>query len=177
MVKKKGSKSDDADYDQLRSPEVQDDLAFTNDVEETRNTGVNEKGKEFTKIILHIPMLCGFPEDSLMLEVIKQEGWTKLEDITLIAVDEVKDLRLLREDGMHLGCPMMVHICMLKAFLLYYKRRSRRRTFPQCWNTRDSASTSIVVRTCIPMMLAQVDCRQRAWQKRLLNPTVVKVIR
>jgi hypothetical protein len=31
MVKKKGSKSDDADYDQPRAPEVQDDLAFTDD--------------------------------------------------------------------------------------------------------------------------------------------------
>jgi hypothetical protein len=48
-----------------------------------------------------------------------------LEDITLIAVDEVKDLRLLREDGMLLGCPIMVHIRMFEAFLLYYKRRSR----------------------------------------------------
>jgi hypothetical protein len=75
-------------------------------------------------------MLCGFPEDSLMVEVIKQEGWTKLEDITLIAVDEVKDLRLLREDGMHLGCLMMVHIRMFKAFLLYYKRRSRDCMYP-----------------------------------------------
>jgi hypothetical protein len=82
---------------------VQDVLAFTNDVEETRDTGVSEKGKEFTKIIQHIIMLCGFPEDSLMVEVIKQEGWTNLEDTTLIAVDEVKDLWLLRGDGMHLG--------------------------------------------------------------------------
>jgi hypothetical protein len=62
--------------------------------------------------------------------MIKQEGWTNLEDITLIAVDEVKDIQLLRGDGIHLGCPMMVHIRMFKAFLLYYKRRSRVRTFP-----------------------------------------------
>jgi hypothetical protein len=74
MVNKKGSKSDDTDYDQPRAPEVKDDLAFTDDVEETRDTGVNEKGKEFTKIIQHINMLCGFSEDSLMVEVIKQEG-------------------------------------------------------------------------------------------------------
>jgi hypothetical protein len=117
MVKKKGSKSDDADYDQPRAPEVQDVLAFTDDVDEARDTGVNEKRKEFPKIINYIIMLCGFPEASLMVEVIKREGWTKLEDITLIAVDEVKDLRLLRGDGMHLGCPMMVPIRMFKAFL------------------------------------------------------------
>jgi hypothetical protein len=65
-----------------------------------------------------------------MVEVIKQDGWTKLEDITLIAVDEVKDLWLLKGNGMHLGYPMMVHICMFKAFLLYYKRRSRDRMYP-----------------------------------------------
>jgi hypothetical protein len=53
-----------------------------------------------------------------------------MEDITLIAVDEVKDLRLLRGDGMHLGCPVMAHIRMFKAFLLYYKRRIRDRTYP-----------------------------------------------
>jgi hypothetical protein len=75
-------------------------------------------------------ILCGFPEDSLMAEVIKQEGWTKLENITIIAVDEIKDLRLLRGDGMHLGFSMMVHIRMFKAFLLYYKRRSRDPTYP-----------------------------------------------
>jgi hypothetical protein len=52
---------------------VHDVLAFTDDVEETCNTGVNEKGKKFTKIIQHIIMLCGFPEDSIMVEVIKHE--------------------------------------------------------------------------------------------------------
>jgi hypothetical protein len=119
MVKKKGSKSDDADDDQPRAPEVQDALAFTNDVKEARNTGVNEKGKDFTKIIKHIIMFCGYLEDSLMVEVIKQKGWTKLADITLIAVEEVRYLRLLRGDGMHLRCPIMVHICMFIAFLLY----------------------------------------------------------
>jgi hypothetical protein len=129
MAKKKGSKSDDADNDQNCAPEVQDVLAFTNDFEEARDTSVNEVGKEFTKIIQHIIMFCGFLEDYLMVEVIKQDGWTKLLDITIIAVDEVKNLQLLRGDGMHLRCPMMVHIRMFKAFLLYYKHRSRDRTY------------------------------------------------
>jgi hypothetical protein len=71
MVKKKGSKSDDANYDQPRAPKVQDDLPFTDAVEEPSDTGVNEKGKAFTKIIQHIFMLCGFPEDYLTVEVIK----------------------------------------------------------------------------------------------------------
>jgi hypothetical protein len=135
-------------------------------LKEARDTGVNEKGKKFTKIIQHIIVLCGFPEDSLMVEVIKQEGWTKLEDITLIAVDEVKDLLLLRGDGMHLGFPMMVHICMFKAFLIYYKRKSHDHTYPpdeeDVLQYMNSSSKSIAVRINIPKMLAQVDCRQRA---------------
>jgi hypothetical protein len=65
-----------------------------------------------------------------MVEVIKQQGWTEMEHVTTIIFDEFKDLCLLRDDGMHLGCPMMVHIRMLKAFLNYIKRRSRGRTFP-----------------------------------------------
>jgi hypothetical protein len=71
MVEKKGSKSDDADDDQPPAPEVQDDLAFTDDAEATRDTGFYEKGKAFTMIIQHIIILCRFPEDSLMVEVIK----------------------------------------------------------------------------------------------------------
>jgi hypothetical protein len=74
-------------------------------------------------------MLCGFPEDSIMVEVIKQQGWTELEHVTTITFDEFKDLFLLRDVGMYLGCPMMVHTRMLKAFLLYYKRRSCGRTY------------------------------------------------
>jgi hypothetical protein len=32
---------------------------------------VSETGKEFTKIIQHIIMLCGFLDDTVMVEVIK----------------------------------------------------------------------------------------------------------
>jgi hypothetical protein len=109
---------------------VQDVLGFTDDVEEASDTGGGETGKEFTMIIHHINMSCGFQEDSVLLEVIKQQGWTEFEHVTTITFDEFKDLCLLRDDGMYLGCPMMVHFRMLKAFLHYYKRRSRARMFP-----------------------------------------------
>jgi hypothetical protein len=65
MVKKKVSKSGDAGDDQPRAPDVQDVLGFTNDVEEASYTGGAETGKAFTKIIQHIIMFCGFPEDSV----------------------------------------------------------------------------------------------------------------
>jgi hypothetical protein len=74
MVKKKVSKSGDTGDDQPRAPEVQDVLGFADDAEEASDTGGGEKGKAFTKIIQHIIMLCGFPEASVMVEVIKQQG-------------------------------------------------------------------------------------------------------
>jgi hypothetical protein len=88
MVKKKGSKSGDAGDDQPRVSEVQDVLGFTNDVEEASDTGVSETGKEFTKMIQHSIMLCGFPQYSVMVEVIKPKGWTELIHVTTITFDE-----------------------------------------------------------------------------------------
>jgi hypothetical protein len=88
MVKKKTSKSVDAGDDQLRAQEMQDAFGLNDDVEEASATGVSEMGKEFTKIIQHIIILCGFPEDSIMVEVIKQQGCTELEHVTTIAFDE-----------------------------------------------------------------------------------------
>jgi hypothetical protein len=105
-------------------------LAFTDDVDEACDTCANEKGKKLTNIIQHIMMLCGFPEDSLMVEVIKQEGWTSWRISVSSLLTRSRITGLLRGDGMHLGCSMMVHICMFKAFLLYYKRKSRDHTYP-----------------------------------------------
>jgi hypothetical protein len=130
MVTKKVSKSGDAGDDQPRAPEVQDVLGLTDDVEEASDAGGSETAKEFTKINQHIITLCGFAKDPVMVEVIKQQGWTELEHVTTITFDVFKDLCLLRDDGMYIGCLMMVQIRMLKAFLHYYKRRSRGRTCP-----------------------------------------------
>jgi hypothetical protein len=92
---------------------VQDVLPFIDDVGEASDTGVSETGKVFTKTIQHIIMLCGFPEDSIMVEVIKQQGWTELEHVPTITFDKFKDLCLLRYNGMYLGCLMLVHTRML----------------------------------------------------------------
>jgi hypothetical protein len=134
---------------------VQDVLRFTDDAEEASDTGGGETGKAFAKIIQHIIMLCSFLEDPVMVEVIKQQ--TELEHVTTITFDEVKDLCLLRDDGVYLGCPMMVHIPMLKAILHYIISAEvvvvRFRTMKMtCWNTRNSSSTSIVVGIYIPKM-------------------------
>jgi hypothetical protein len=103
MVKKKGPKSGNAGDDHPRAPEVQDVLAFTDDVEEASDTGAIETGKAFTNIIHNIIMLSEFPEDSIMVEVIKKQRWTELEHVITITFDEFKDLCLLRDDGMYFG--------------------------------------------------------------------------
>jgi hypothetical protein len=52
-----------------------------------------------------------------------QQGWTSLEDITLIGVREVKDFFTVDPDGNFETIPMMVHHCIYKAFLLFYRRK------------------------------------------------------
>ena len=117
MTKKKVPKSDNNKDSTLDVPDI---LGSTNDIDEESDTGGSATGKKFTEIIQHIIMFCGFPEDSIMVDIIKQQGWTELEHVTTIGYDEVKELILVRDDGMYLGSPMMVHIRMFKAFLYYY---------------------------------------------------------
>ena len=42
-------------------------------------------------VINHICGLCEFPEDSIMMEFIKQEQWNKLSDITMISLKDVDE--------------------------------------------------------------------------------------
>jgi len=82
-------------------------------------------GHGFTKVVDHIIQLCGFPPDSTMVRYIEQQGWTEIEHITTIGVQEVKDFFTTRDDGSFEARPMMIHLRMFKAFLLYYMRKSR----------------------------------------------------
>ena len=79
----------------------------------------------FTKVIAKIIWLCDFPEDSSMVEFIRQQNWTKLFHVTTIGIDEVKDFFTVRSDGNYEAKPMMIHLRMFKCFLLYYKRKCR----------------------------------------------------
>jgi hypothetical protein len=56
---------------------------------------------------------------------IDQQGWTKLIHVTTIDVGEIKDFHTVRPDGGYKAKPMMIHLRMFKAFLLYYKRKCR----------------------------------------------------
>jgi len=78
-----------------------------------------------TPVIAKIISLCDFPDNTVMVEFIIQQKWTKLFHVTAIGIDEVKDFYTTRSDGSFEAKPMMIHIRMLKCFLLYYKRKGR----------------------------------------------------
>jgi hypothetical protein len=80
-------------------------------------------GKVYTPVIAKIISLCGFPLDSTMVRYIDQQGWTELEHVTTIDVDEVDDFFTTCNDGGYEAKPILVHLCMFKVFLLYYKRK------------------------------------------------------
>ena len=80
----------------------------------------------FAPVIDYIIWLCDFPEDSTMVKFIEQQGWTKLIHVTTIGIDEVKDFYTVKDDGMTFEAkPMLIHVRLFKAFLLFYKRKSR----------------------------------------------------
>ena len=76
-------------------------------------------------VIDHIIEICGFPEDSIMAEVIGQQQWSILSDVTMLTFDDIKDLVLTKDDGSYDAKPMAIHLRKLKGFLLYYNRKCK----------------------------------------------------
>ena len=76
-------------------------------------------------VIDHILDLCGFPRDSTMMKIIEQQGWSELSDVTMLTLDDIKDLILTKDDGSFDAKPMTIHVRKLKGFLLYYNRKSK----------------------------------------------------
>jgi hypothetical protein len=79
--------------------------------------------KFYTPVIAKIMLLCGICENSIMARYIYQQGWTELEHVAMIDVKEVKDFFTVDPDGNFEAKPMMVHLRMFKAFLLFYSRK------------------------------------------------------
>jgi hypothetical protein len=76
-------------------------------------------------VIDHIKEICEFPDDSTMVKFIDQQGWTKLADVTMVGIDEIKDFATVKVDGTFEAKPMAHHLRLFKGFLLYYNRKSR----------------------------------------------------
>jgi hypothetical protein len=78
------------------------------------------------KVIEHIIMLCGFPQDSTMVECIDQQQWDKLEHVVTKELEEFKGIHTVRSDGFAIKArPLKTHLRMLKCFLLYFRHYNR----------------------------------------------------
>jgi hypothetical protein len=49
-----------------------------------------------------------------------QQGWSVLEDVTMLGLDEVKDFAITKEDGTFETKTLMHHLCIFKGLLLLY---------------------------------------------------------
>jgi hypothetical protein len=77
----------------------------------------------FTPVIANIVALCGLPVYSAMVKFIEHQEWSELGHVTSIGVNEVKDFNTVRNDGNYDAKPMMIHLRMIKAFLMFYLRK------------------------------------------------------
>jgi hypothetical protein len=115
-----------------------------------------------------------------MVEVVKQQGWTELEHVTTIPFDEFKDLCLLRDNSVYLGCLILAHIRMLKAFLYYFKHRSRGRTFLHNKYAVLEYTKRVFNEYCRSYLstkdVSTGGLSSASMAKALPNPTVVKVL-
>jgi hypothetical protein len=54
-----------------------------------------------------------------------QQGWSVLEGVTMVGLDEVKYFATFKDDGFFEAKPMIHHLHMFKGFLLFYNWMSR----------------------------------------------------
>jgi hypothetical protein len=83
------------------------------------------KKKSSSEVINHIIDICGFPDDSTMVEYINKQQWTDLADVVMIMLAEVDEFKLVNKDGSYIAKPMLHHIRRFKVFLLLYNRKCR----------------------------------------------------
>jgi hypothetical protein len=76
-----------------------------------------------TPIIDHIIMVCGFKDDSVMVECINWKEWKTLKDVISIGINEPNTFHTVKSDGVTFKArPLSGDIQMLKGFLTYFKR-------------------------------------------------------
>jgi hypothetical protein len=95
--------------------------ARLNDSSFESDKGIKMTGR--TAIINYIIGLCGFAEDSIMVEYIDQEEWSKIHHVTSIGIHEVKDFHTIKDNGSYEAKPLTIYLRLFKGFLLYYRRR------------------------------------------------------
>jgi hypothetical protein len=107
------------DPNKLPAPSVPDpaDEAFDEGIPMTDEAIV------FTPVIAKIVALCGLPVYSTMVKFIEQQEWLELGHVTSIGVNEVKDFHTVHNNGNYDAKPMMIHLRMFKAFLMFYTQK------------------------------------------------------
>jgi hypothetical protein len=76
----------------------------------------------FTPFIDFLIEICDYPLDSTMVKCIYQQGWSKLDHVIMIPFDEMQDIHTVKSDGKFEAKPMVIHIRLLKCFILYYRK-------------------------------------------------------
>jgi hypothetical protein len=74
-------------------------------------------------VINHIINVCGFPDDSTMVEYINKQQWTELAGVVMITLAEVGEFQLVNKDGLYVAKPMQHHVRCFKCFLLLYNQK------------------------------------------------------
>jgi hypothetical protein len=77
--------------------------------------------KSSKSVIDYIIYLCGFPDDSNMVKLIRNKGWIDLSDVTMLSLDDTNDFEMVNYKDQ----PMAHHARRFRGFLLYYRRKSR----------------------------------------------------
>jgi hypothetical protein len=85
----------------------------------------NARKMMFSSIVEYIVWLCSFDKDSIMVKCILQDAWYELHHVTSLSMADIDQLYLLKNDGTWDAKPLKMHVRMLQAFLLYYKRMCR----------------------------------------------------
>jgi hypothetical protein len=114
--------------------------------------GVSTTDKDiiFTPVIARIVALCGLPIYSTMVKFIEQKEWSELGHVTSIGVNEVKDFYTVRNDGNYDANPMMIHLRMFKAFLMFYTRKCHElSTTLDEHDVMDLTTTPVQERSCL----------------------------
>jgi hypothetical protein len=87
---------------------------------------ITRSGKATSRTVIdHIIGLCGFPDDSTMVEYIRSEGWTEVADVVMISLKEVDEFKTTNDDGSYRAKPLTFHLRKFKGFLLFYNRKCR----------------------------------------------------
>jgi hypothetical protein len=78
-------------------------------------------------IINHIIMLCGLDNDSVMMDYINQEGWTTLNDVVTISINDPNTFHTVKDDGVTFKArPLSKDIRMLKGFIMFYNKMTNK---------------------------------------------------